>query len=137
MPRHFVLYFPIGCSGGNELCAPVEGIMCERLGGVTSYPARGTFKIEGGQRVSDSLQVLECFCEANQWAEQQPFFLTLAGAVGAILGQASIACAIDGRMQMVPPLKLGENGRKEAISDYSEHVLTALVLERVERKSEV
>jgi len=135
MPRNFVLYFPIDCSGGNDLCATVEGIMCERLGGVTSYPARGTFKMKGGQRVSDNLQVLECFCEADQWTEQEPFFLTLAGAVGAILGQALIACAIDGRMQMVAPLEPGENGRTEVlISDCSEHALTTLVLDRVEQK---
>jgi len=67
---------------GDQLCSAVEGILCERLGGVTSYPARATFKMSDGQRISDNLQVLESFCEREEWAEQEPFLLSLAGMIG-------------------------------------------------------
>ena len=104
--------------------------MCERLGEVYSR----------WKEANGFLTAFRCwnaFAKSTNGLNSSLFPLTLAGAVGAILEQASIACAIDGRMQMVAPLKLGENGRKEAISDCSEHALTALVLERVERRGEV
>jgi hypothetical protein len=101
LPRRFVLYFPMGCSGGDLLGSTVEGILCERLGGVTSYPAKGTFRMADGQRSSDHLQVLESFCESRDWEKQKPFLISLAGIIGAILKQESIACAIDGRMKIV------------------------------------
>jgi hypothetical protein len=134
MPRRFVLYIPIGCPGGEPLCATVEGILCERLGGVTSYPARGTFKMAAGNRSSDHLQVLESYCESGDWARQYPFLLALTAMVGAILRQESIACAIDGRMEIVPPMEKAEtlamvnpatSGSEEALTDAILHHLAS------------
>ncbi|MCW1912968.1 hypothetical protein OJ996_05265 [Luteolibacter sp. GHJ8] len=132
LPRKFILYFPIGCAGGKELCSTVEGIMCDRLGGVTSYPARGTFKMEGGRRVSDDLQVLECFCENSEWPEQQPFLITLAELIGWILDQESVACALDGRMQVIPSAGPPEwKVEGENASGISEQALTRLVMKSI------
>lgn len=85
-----------------------------------------------GQRISEDLQVLESFCESGDWAEQKPFLLALAGMIGAILKQESIACAIDGRMEIVTPIG-GEGslvwGNEPAAA--SERLLTNLVLQHL------
>jgi hypothetical protein len=80
--------------------------------------------------------VLKCFCEIADWPGKEPFFLTLAGVIGAILEQESIACATDGRMQMGGPAKLTEGcTRREILSDLFEQVLTELALEHFQLKS--
>lgn len=134
LPRNFRIYFPIDCAGGAEFCATVEGILCERLGGVTSYPARGTFKMRGGERISERLQVLESFCEADDWSKQQSFLLSLTAMIGAILNQETIACAVDGRMQMVPPETPGRRIRGVPPSAISEEDLLKLIRENCERE---
>ncbi|RYD37856.1 MAG: hypothetical protein EOP85_17310 [Verrucomicrobiaceae bacterium] len=106
----------------------VEGILCERLGGVTSYPARGTFKMDDGHRTSDNLQVLESFCELGEWGEHKPFLLTLAGIIGGILDQESIACAIDGRMEVVAPIPGAEVPGLKSPEDISETILTDIIV---------
>jgi len=84
-----------------------------------------------GRRTSEPVQVLEAYCEALEWADEHPFLIALAQVVGAILQQESIACAIDGRMEMITPpaRQIGETAAIGA--SQSEKALTDLVLRQL------
>ena len=56
-----------------------------------------------GGRTSENIQVVEAYCEADKWVENEPFLRGMAEVLCAVLNQEVIACAVDGRMEMVPP----------------------------------
>lgn len=103
LPRRFVIYLPATSKLEIQVCEAVELILCDRLGGATSYPARGIFKSAGGGTKVENVQVLEAYCEAEDWMNQGAFLRALAAFVGTILHQEAIAFAVDGRMETVIP----------------------------------
>jgi hypothetical protein len=103
LPRKFTIYIPSEAGSGTQVCEAAENILCDRLGGVTSYPARGIFRMSDGGRTSEAIQVLEAYCEADEWRENEPFLRCMAEVLCAALSQEVIACAVDGRMEMIPP----------------------------------
>ena len=56
-----------------------------------------------GDRTSETIQVVEAYCEADEWLENEPFLRGMAEILCAVLSQEVIACAVDGRMELVPP----------------------------------
>lgn len=72
--------------------------------------------------------------EADDWSKQQSFLLGLTAMIGAILNQETIACAVDGRMQMVPPENPGRRIRGVSPSAISEKDLLKLIWENCERE---
>jgi len=109
LPLRFVIYIPLAeepsgrCALHREVLEEVQGILARRFGGVTSYPATGLFMRSSGRCEEEKVQVLESFCQREAWRENQQFLHVLAGAVGAILQQESIACQVDGRMHLIDP----------------------------------
>ena len=109
LPLKFVIYIPLGDGGkernsqGRSMVKEVQAVLCSRFGGVTSYPAVGMFKRASGVPEEERVQVLECFCEQEAWEEQQLFLYRMAGLIGALLKQESIACQVNGRMHLIDP----------------------------------
>jgi len=101
LPKKFVIYVPTETGAAPQVCGAVENILCDRLGGVTSYPARGVFKMADSSRKTEKIQVLETYCEATDWVKQKPFLWSLAKILSAVLEQEAMAVAVDGRMELL------------------------------------
>lgn len=119
-PHRFVLYLPVGEPAGShgDLIRVIETLLCERFGGVTSYPAVGLFKRSSGVLQREPVQVLESFCEVEVWEAEGAFMVAIAGAVAEILAQESVAFSLDGRMHLAEP-------RGEAARAYLEERMAA------------
>lgn len=113
LPLRFVMYFPTGgtLSDANltnsALLEAVAEILCLHFGGVTSYPAMGRYKRATGELQSDSVQVLEAYCETRAWEHSAAFVFTLAETIAALLGQESLACSVGGWMHLMKPHPAG------------------------------
>jgi hypothetical protein len=92
----------------------VQGILCKRFGGVTSYPAVGLFKRASGAPEEERVQVLESFCAPDAWRENEGFLIKMAEVIGAILKQESIACQVNGWMHLIGPVSGVASGRLDA-----------------------
>lgn len=109
LPLRFAIYIPaapepgVPESAALEVTAAVRTILCDRFGGVTSYPALGLFKRESGVNQQEEVHVLESFCEVEVWEARGSFLLTLAGVIAAVLEQERVACLINGRMYLIQP----------------------------------
>lgn len=106
--RRFVIYVPAG-DGSTQpvpegaLTAAVAEILCERFGGVTSYPATGRFTLASGAIQTESVMVLESYCEQEAWNRDHAALHELAKVLARLLRQESIAYSVDGRMSLVEP----------------------------------
>lgn len=71
LPVRFALYLPTAPHASqdeaDELEAVVAEILCERFGGVTAYPAKGTFASASGSVQTEPITVLETYCEREAW----------------------------------------------------------------------
>lgn len=108
--RHrFVIYLPTlrkdgaAIDGFESLAMAAESLICEKFGGVTSYPARGAFRGESGTIQRESVQVLESYCDDAIWREEAGFLGGLAQILARELDQESVACSLDGAMTLVTP----------------------------------
>jgi hypothetical protein len=109
LPVRFVIYIPSepeladagSCS--SQLMKEVQSILCNRFGGVTSYPAVGLFKRASGVPQEERVQVLESFCAPEAWKANERFLVKMAEVIGAILKQESIACQVNGWMHLIGP----------------------------------
>lgn len=108
--RHrFVIYLPTKRKDGEpvkgfeNLTLAAESLICERLGGVTSYPARGAFQGESGTIQREHVQVLESYTDDLQWTLESKFLSALAQILARELDQESVACSLDGAMALVTP----------------------------------
>jgi len=141
LPLRFVIYIPAEAPGSLQegsaeaAAEAVAELLCERFGGVTCYPATGIFKGASGAHQKEEVQVLECFCELECWAGQQGFVHTLAGTIAAMLGQESIACSVNGRMNLVPPDPRAQ-GEIPAGEDPWEPGILAAAVERLSRTTQ-
>ncbi|WP_367870099.1 hypothetical protein [Luteolibacter sp. Populi] len=88
-----------------QVADSVQKILSDLFSGATSFPAVGLFTRESGQKQTESIQVLESFCETAAWVANKGFLWALAQVVGALLEQESIACLVDGRMFLIPRLE--------------------------------
>ena len=108
----FVIYLPL------EPCDPLVDavvleqalvrLLCEKFGGVTAYPARGTFALSSGQPTTEPVMVLETYCERQAWGESEEGVGRLVRVIGGLLRQESIGCSIDGRMIVVSSSSTGQ-----------------------------
>jgi hypothetical protein len=119
--RHrFVIYLPTKrrdgepVDGFEELAMAAESLICERLGGVTSYPARGAFQGESGAIQREPIQVLESYCDETHWGAEARFLGALAQILARELDQESVACSLDGAMALVVP----DASLKKQIADF-------------------
>jgi len=109
LPRRFVIYVPAGPRGiqptaDGPVTEAVATILCDRFGGVTSYPAKGSFTRDSGAMQTESVMVLESYCEPGVWDTNRAFMEHLAATLASLLNQESIACSLDGRMELVKPV---------------------------------
>ncbi len=108
LPRRFVIYIPAGPrdlqpTADGPVTEAVAIILCKRFGGVTSYPAKGSFTRDSGDIQTESVMVLESYCEPEVWDANRTFMERLAGTLASLLNQESIACSLDGRMELINP----------------------------------
>ena len=89
--------------GIEKLVEAAEELLCERLGGVTSYPARGAYIRESGEIQREQVQVLESFCDEQVWEKEAIFLKQLAKLLARELDQESVACSLDGEMSFAVP----------------------------------
>jgi hypothetical protein len=108
--RHrFVIYLPTkrkdgeSIEGFEQLAMAAEALICERLGGVTSYPARGAFQGKSSNIQREQVQVLETYCDEAHWAREARYLSALAQVLARELDQESVACSLDGVMALVTP----------------------------------
>lgn len=111
LPHRLVIYLPsrkkdeTAIENFDRIAQVACNLLCERFGGVTSYPATGHFKKADGEIQRESVQVLEAFCEQANWQQEANYIKTLSAALAKQLAQESIACTVDGRMILVEPLE--------------------------------
>lgn len=103
LPVRFVIYLPENAT--EEIRRSVEGELCERFGGVTSYDAEGVFRRAAGGIQREQVRVVECYAEHEEWLRWEGTFRAWAGDLCERLEQESIACSIDGKMVLTerPP----------------------------------
>ena len=128
LPIRFVIYLPGSAEGdGAGIATAVKQMLCDRFGGVTSYPAVGVFKRVSGTNLEESVQVLESFCEKARWEQEEAFVHSLVEVIATLLDQESVACLVEGRMCFVAPLgadeSFGLGGSGEELSSIVERRL--------------
>ena len=101
--HRLVIYLPASEKQHETAFLAVESILCDRLGGATSFAARGLFRMAGGTRTMEKVQVVESYCPTRELEDFIPTLRLVAGIIGAALKQESIAFAIDGRMEFILP----------------------------------
>lgn len=82
--------------------AAIVRLFCEKFGGVTAYPARGTFAFASGPPTTEPVTVLETYCEREIWRENKEGVGRLVRLIGSFLNQEVIGCSVDGKMIMIP-----------------------------------
>jgi hypothetical protein len=102
LPVRFVIYLPAGRGWGaadaSEIEAAVADLLCERFGGVTAYPAKGTFTMASGVIHTEPVTVLEAYCEREAWQQSQAGIAVMAGMLARLLEQEALGCSVDGKM---------------------------------------
>jgi len=105
LPVRFVIYLPsepeTSEADPQKLEAAVVRILCERFGGVTAYPARGTFKLASGAVKTEAVTVLEAYCNRETWSQDSEGAGKLVRLIGRLLNQEAIGCSIDGKMILI------------------------------------
>lgn len=104
LPERFTLYLPVSGECEDACCLATELLLCELFGGVTSFPARGTFRMKTGELKVEEIQVVECYCEPVDLHRHLPMLQNLAQVIARALDQESIAYALNGRMETLKPL---------------------------------
>lgn len=128
--RRFVIYVPAGDGSAQPvpdgpLTSAVAEILCERFGGVTSYPATGRFTLASGAIQTESVMVLESYCEQEAWNRDHAALHELAKVLARLLRQESIAYSVDGRMSLVGPD--GDAGEGNLAGDEDEESLKSFL----------
>src|SRR5688572_29534434 len=114
LPVRFVIYLPAKPQSASvpqgspepktplvdpaELEAAVVRILCERFGGVTAYPARGTFTLASGIPQTEAVTVLETYCERDAWLQHRDGVAMLARLIARLLDQETLGCSVDGKL---------------------------------------
>jgi hypothetical protein len=105
MPVRFVLYLPAEPRAARGDAAALEAavvrILCERFGGVTAYPARGTFTLASGVPETEPVTVLETYGERDAWREHRDGMARLARAIAWLLDQEALGCSVNGKMILI------------------------------------
>jgi hypothetical protein len=86
---------------GKSLEEVLAEVLCERFGGVTAYPATGTFARASGVIQTEAVVVLERYCERDAWATNRKGVENLACDLASMLKQESIGLSVDGKMLLV------------------------------------
>ena len=105
LPVRFVLYLPSMPDDSHLELKGIEDavvkILCERFGGVTAYPAKGTFTMASGIAHTEAVTVLESYCEREAWRVSRAGLAAMAGLLAGLLGQEAIGCSVDGKMILI------------------------------------
>lgn len=104
LPVRFVIYLPAAKpldEDGAAIEDAVARILCERFGGVTAYPARGTFALTSGTPQTEPITVMETYCDEEAWQEHRRGIATFAAVLAQLLRQESMGCSVNGRMVLI------------------------------------
>jgi hypothetical protein len=111
LPVRFVIYLPSPSRPtsveAGDIEAAVARILCERFGGVTAYPAKGTFALASGHIQTEPVTVLEAYGEREAWRENRDGVAAMARLLARLLGQESLGCSVDGKMILVEVVEGG------------------------------
>ena len=121
--RRFAIYLPGNDRNGEAIDGldmaidSTMSMLCDLFGGVTAFPAKGRFRRESGSTQCENIFVLESFCDFQSWNDSSHFLEMWAGTLAALLRQESIACLLDGKMTLVPPLALSNQSLNQTTSE--------------------
>lgn len=105
LPVRFVIYLPTASERSpvraDVLEDVVARILCEHFGGVTAYPAKGTFASASGTVQTEPIMVLETYCDRASWQSNQGRALSLVRLLARILRQEVVASSVDGKMLLI------------------------------------
>jgi hypothetical protein len=105
LPIRFVIYYPASPESARTdvrvLESAVVRILCERFGGVTAYPATGTFAMASGVPKAEPVTVLETYCEREAWLRELDGVGKMARLLAWLLNQEALGCSVDGKMVMI------------------------------------
>jgi hypothetical protein len=105
LPVRFVIYLPAAPEGSQVAASDIEAavvrILCERFGGVTAYPAKGTFTLASGVAQTEPVTVLETYCERETWQRDSSGVAAMAGILAKLLDQEALGCSVDGKMILI------------------------------------
>lgn len=108
--HRFAIYIPSRLKNGASIVQARYDLLCDmareffydELGGVTSYPAQGTWK-EGKKIHHEQILVLESFCPEKVLLEKGKRIRDFVNALGIEFEQATMACVIDSEMVFLDP----------------------------------
>lgn len=109
--RHrFAIYVPSRLKCGTEIDKTRYDVLCEmtreflhdELGGVTAYPAQGSWR-EGRKLHHEVVLVMESYCPENILIEKGKRVRDFVNALAIEFEQASMACVVDGEMVFFEP----------------------------------
>ena len=115
LPHRLVIYLPSSCDFDERVHQAVQHLMCVELGGATSYSAQGAYRRDNNQVQIESIRVLEAYCESSERIRKVKILRRVAAVLGKVMEQESVAIAVDGRMENVPPSR---GARPRAIEDF-------------------
>jgi hypothetical protein len=120
LPVRFVIYLPsspeLANAEAGDIEAAVARILCERFGGVTAYPAKGTFALASGVIQTEPVTVLETYCDRETWRQSRGGVAALTRMLARLLGQEVLGCSVDGKMVLIEAVEeadsaIGEESR--------------------------
>ncbi len=100
MTSHVRLYFPSTDRHGDKIVArlahlvTLEAHLCEDVGGYTTYPARGGYRMASGADMHESVDVVEFF-------STPAYARSVASQLASQLNQESVLVLIDGRPEFI------------------------------------
>jgi hypothetical protein len=105
LPVRVAIYLPSApepaLTSASDIEAAVAKTLCELFGGVTAYPAKGTFALASGRIQTEPVTVLEAYGEREAWEQHRDGVAAMARLLARLLGQESVGCSVDGKMVLV------------------------------------
>lgn len=109
-PQRFAIYVPsrlkcstkIGKTRYDVLCEMTREFLHDELGGVTTYPAQGSWRA-GADLHQEEILVFESYCPVTVLLEKGKRVRDFVNALAIEFEQAAMACVVDGEMVFFEP----------------------------------
>ena len=122
LPSRFAIYVPSRLKN-LDLIPPIRHaalvdisreFLYDKLGGLTCYKAKGSWR-DGGDLHEEDVLVMESYCEMKKLCDAAFSIRQFANALAIEFQQAQIACAVDGEMLWFNPTKDYRKKHEESV----------------------
>lgn len=96
---------PIDAKRYEVLCQMTSEFLCDELGGVTTFPAVGTWIDKSKRPHCEQVQVVESYCKQDVLSAKAKRIRDFVNALAIEFEQAVMTCVIDGEMAFFEPEK--------------------------------